>query len=661
MELTANLTNAWAPPRRLTARLDPPALSAWTLAFSLVTYLALRDGGYDTVVRSEVGIAVWWIVLLTAMAGILPARIGTAGWAAIGLLGAFAAWTGLGIGWSESPERSVVELGRIAAYLGILVLAIALQGRTAARHTINGLASAIGLVAVLAVLSRLHPQAFPTNDHLQFLGQTAAHKLSYPLNYWNALAAFAAMGAPLLLAVALGARTVAGQALAAAALPLSALCVYLTVSRGGVLALGVGLIVFLLLVPRRLDALATLLVGGVGAAILVWATSKRNALTSGVPTPTAIHQGTQVLVLVVIVCAGVALLQVALALAARHLERPALLTPSPRATAKRALALAAAAIVVAVIAGVPGTLQQRWHDFKQPLGVVVPHSETTVFDRLSAANGNARYQFWQAAVDANAPHPWKGIGPGTFEFWWSRHATTSGFVRNAHSLYFETLAETGIVGLALLGGLLLWFAGVAVRRSLRASLGLRLWIAAASGGLAAFLFSAAVEWVWQMAAIAAAALVLGAVIIAGREEAPPTATSATRAARAPRLIVALLSVAALAAVLVPFAGELALRQSRTAAADGHLAAAYRDSLTAQRLQPYAAAPRLQEALVLEAAGQLAPAAAAAQIATTDGPTDWRNWLTLARIDARRGDTGAALAAMRHARALNPRSSLFPRT
>jgi cytochrome c-type biogenesis protein CcmH/NrfG len=46
------------------------------------------------------------------------------------------------------------------------------------------------------------------------------------------------------------------------------------------------------------------------------------------------------------------------------------------------------------------------------------------------------------------------------------------------------------------------------------------------------------------------------------------------------------------------------------------------------------------------------------VATTDSPTDWTTWLTLARIDARRGFNGAALAELRRARQLNPRSTLF---
>jgi hypothetical protein len=647
-----------ARPRSATLHVDAPALSAWTLAFSLVAYLAFRDGGYDTVVRSEVAVALWWIVLLAALVGILPTRIPRAGWVAIGLLAGFVLWTGLAIGWSESAERSSIELGRVAAYLGVLVLAIALQGRTAARHTVNGVACAIGLVTLLAVLSRLHPQAFPANDHFQFLGPGSGSKLSYPLNYWNGLAAFAAMGVPLLLAVALGARSLAGRALAAATLPLSALCLDLTISRGGVLALGVGLAAFVVLVPRRAFALGTLASAGTGAAILVWATSQRDALTGGVPTPLAIHQGTQMLWLALIVCLGVGLLQVAIGLADRHATLPAALEPSRRTALLRTAALLAVALVVGIAAGVPGTVQTRWNEFRAPSGAVVPTSETAILGRLQAANGNGRHEFWQAALKAERSAPLTGIGPGTFEFWWARHATAPGFIRDAHMLYLETLGETGIVGLLLLGGLLLWLLGVAVARSLRAPPELRLWIGGAAGGVAAFMTSAALEWVWELAAIAVAVMLLGAVIVAGRDDVPAALDPPGPVRPAPRILLALLALACLGAVLIPLSAAVSTRESRSAAARGDLTAALRDSRAAEQLQPYAATPHLQRALLLEEAGALAPAATAAAAATADEPTNWRTWLVRARIDARRGASAPAVDELRRARRLNPRSDLF---
>ena len=665
MELTQPATSpgATARLRHLTARIDPPAVAAWTLAFAVVAYLALSNGGYDTIVRGQIGIAVWWIVLLGALAGVLPARIGGAGYAAIGLLAAFALWTGLASGWSESAERSVTELGRVAAYLGVLVLALALQGRTTARHTIHGLACAIGLVTLLAVLSRLHPQWFPANDHLEFLGPVSARKLSYPLNYWNTLAAFAAIGVPLLLGIALSARALAGQAIAAAMLPVSVLCVYLTISRGGAVALAVGVVVFLAFVPRRLAALGTLLVAGAGSAILLSAASRRDALQDGLPTPAALHEGSELIWLAVIVCAGVALLQVALGLAARHLERPTALAPGRRTLAMRALAVAAVACVIATAVGVPGSVGDRWQEFKAPVGTVGSGAEDDVFSRLSGVNGNSRYQYWQSALDAHASNRWTGIGPGTFEFWWSRHGTAPGFIRDAHTLYFETLAETGIIGFALLGGLLALMLIAAVTRSLRARPALRIRIAAAVGALASFMTSAAFEWVWEVAAIACVVMLLGAVIIAGRDDGAPAEEARADTGRergrkrGPRIVLALLAVAAIGAVAVPMAGGLATRDAVDAAADGRLAAALEASRTAERLQPYAATPHLQRALVLEEAGALANAAQAASRATANEPTNWRTWFTLARIQARRGLGAEGVAALREARRLNPRSTI----
>ncbi|MGH2950597.1 MAG: hypothetical protein ACRDKX_00950, partial [Solirubrobacterales bacterium] len=57
-----------------------PAIAGYALPFLLILYLALEGGGYDPIVRGEVGIAVWWIVLLGAVAGVLPAaRVSKAG------------------------------------------------------------------------------------------------------------------------------------------------------------------------------------------------------------------------------------------------------------------------------------------------------------------------------------------------------------------------------------------------------------------------------------------------------------------------------------------------------------------------------------------------------------------------------------------------------
>src|SRR5947209_2977024 len=91
-------------------RIDAGAMSAWTLAGVLVLYLGLDGGGYDVVVRSQVGVVVWWVVLVGAAWGVLPAvRPSRIAWAALALLGAFVLWTALGATWSQSTERSLEE------------------------------------------------------------------------------------------------------------------------------------------------------------------------------------------------------------------------------------------------------------------------------------------------------------------------------------------------------------------------------------------------------------------------------------------------------------------------------------------------------------------------------------------------------------------------
>src|SRR6202012_5653518 len=53
----------------------------WGLAVLLSVYLALSGGGYDIVVRSEIGLLVWWFILLGALVGLLPrAQVPRAGW-----------------------------------------------------------------------------------------------------------------------------------------------------------------------------------------------------------------------------------------------------------------------------------------------------------------------------------------------------------------------------------------------------------------------------------------------------------------------------------------------------------------------------------------------------------------------------------------------------
>jgi hypothetical protein len=622
----------------------------WALPFALVVYLALKGGAYDDVIRGQTGIAISWVLLLGALVGILPvARIGRSGWVALGLLGAFAAWTALGITWSDSAGRSVAELGRVALFVAVFGLALAAQGREGVRRTVGGVTTAIGVVAVLALLSRLHPSWFPPNDTATFLSSEAS-RLNYPLNYWNGLAAFMAIGLPAMLAFASRARWIGTRAVAAAAVPAMVLVAYYTFSRGGALEIAVGVVVLLALHPRRLSLLPTLLLSAAGSALLIAATRQRDALDHALNNSAAHSQGNDMLAVVLVVCAGVGLIQAAIALAAKYEIGPRVRIPR-RAGATAVAAAAIVAVIVAVAAGAPGKLSDDWQQFKNPNGVTTGANG----ERFISSSGNGRYQYWQSAVDANSTDPLIGIGPGTWEYWWAENGSIPGFVVNAHSLYFETLGEVGIVGLVLLGGSLIWILAVGVRRSLTASRD-RTLLAGATAGAAAFAVAAGVDWVWQIAVIPIAFLLLAAAILGSR------ARSRTRDVPerklAPRIVLGAMAAAALIVIAIPLAGVDAVRSSQSEVRSGNLDAALADARTARDVQPYSATASLQEALVLELKGDLSGAVAAAKDATSQSSNDWHNWLVLSRLEAERGDSSAAIADYMKAKSLNPRSALF---
>jgi hypothetical protein len=640
----------------LRARLDPAAAGIWVLAFVLPLYLALKGGGYDGIVRGQVGIAVWWAVIVGAAVGVLPvARPTRAAWPMIGLLTAFTAWTLLSTTWSSSSERSVLEAARVATHLGVLVLAVTALRRDTARHAVNALATAIAVVGGLALLSRLHPSWFPEPATATFLPSVAS-RLSYPLNYWNGLGAFMAMGIPLLLCVASSARTFAARALAAAAIPLCFATLYLAYSRGALLALAFALAVLLIAWPRRMSLLASVVVAAAGSALLVLNIAHRHELADGTRLDIALRQGDQLLWITAFVIIGCGLLQIAVALVDRFVERPRLLRISLRRLTTASLAAVLLVVVLGIAAGGVGKASDEWQSFKR-LDTSINGVQGNTAQRLTATSGNGRYQYWVSATDAASEHPVKGVGAGTFEYWWAQHATIGGFIRNAHSLWMETLAELGYTGLVLivaLFGLPLVAGAVRMRRLLKPD---RAIAAAALAGFVAFCVSATFEWVWQIAVLPVAALLLGAVLVM-----PSRKRESGRKGSALVIRLPLVAVAAAMIVLIalPVAGLVSVRESQADAQRNNLPSALNRAATAQKVQPYAATPQLQQALLLESAGNLAAAAVAAQNATRAERENWRTWLVLSRIEAERGHAKASVAAYRQAKSLNPKSSLFSR-
>jgi O-Antigen ligase len=357
------------------------------------------------------------------------------------------------------------------------------------------------------------------------------------------------------------------------------------------------------------------------------------------------------------VCAGVALAQVAVGLAARYGvgPRPSV---SRRTTAALLGVTAAAALAVGFVAGVPGKLSDRWEAFKEP------GRGTTGLERLESAEGNFRYQIWESALDANASDPITGIGPGTFEYWWAQHKEVDTFVRDGHSLYLETLAEVGVVGLALLLGFIGTVLVVGSRGAFRGSEERRAMLAAATAACAVLALAATIDWVWELPVLPVTFLVLAAAILGNanprrrRSRGASGAGSSRARSIAARAAPVAFAAASLVVIASPMASAMFVRQSQEDVKVGDFGSAVESARDAKRFAPFAARPVLQEALVLELDGNLDGAVSAARRATSKEPGNWRNWFALSRIEAKLGNTGAAVEAAHQARSLNPRSQLF---
>lgn len=632
-----------APPR---VRVALGGLGAWLVPFAAILYLALQGGGYGSVVRGQVGIALWWGVLIGAVVAAVPRYVTRRGWCAIGLLAAFLAWSALSVTWSESDERTFAEIGRLATILGALVLSLAVLRDRFARQMLFGIATGLGVVALLAVLSRLHPGWFP-----EPLPGTSLSRLSYPLNYWNGLAVLVAMGIPLVLATATMARSIVARGAAAAALPVMVSCVLLTISRGGFAAAAAALVAFLVLTDDRLPKLATIAVVAPGSTILVAAALDRAELRDGLRTALAREQGDEILLALVLVMVGTAVAHAGVSLLVRHATRPRWLMPSRRAVTVGGLVAVTLGGAAATAAGVPGAVSDAWQEFKAPRLAAADVGSASTFQRLGSTTGNGRYQYWESAVRAQETRPLGGRGAGTFEYWWGRDGTRfGGYVRDAHSLYMQTFAETGLVGLALLVAFLMLLLAVGIWRAIRGPAEDRPIVAAATAGLIAFMLGAAVEWVWQITVIPVTLMMLAAVLLVGRQL--PRVSIQSRAV----LVVA--SLCCLPVLTISVAGASRVVDSQAAAGRGELMAALQAARDAQALQPYAATPWLQEALVLERAGDLDGAAVAAAEATDREATNWRTWLIRSRIEAQRGRAAVAVEHWRRARSLNPHSPIF---
>ena len=163
---------------------------------------------------------------------------------------------------------------------------------------------------------------------------------------------------------------------------------------------------------------------------------------------------------------------------------------------------------------------------------------------------------------------------------------------------------------------------------------------------------------WELTAVAvvAVACVGIAAVLDGRRVGLRATSRTTRLAwRGGGVAVALVLIVA---ELIPLLAQLRIGASQRASRQGKTALALADARAAVRVQPWAATPHLQLALVYEQTGDLASARTEIHRALARDPEGWQLALVSARLETESGNIAAARRRYARARALNPRSPLF---
>ncbi len=371
----------------------------------------------------------------------------------VGLLLTFAALSALSVVWSVQPDASWQNAGLMFAYSAVFGAAVVLARAAPARWpaVIGGVTLAAVVVCGYALLTKVFPSSLDAHDIYA--------RLQAPYGYWNATGLTAAMG--VIGCMWLGARRRGHALLSALAYPATGLLLVtlmLAYSRGALVALAVGLALWFAVVPLRLRGAAVLLTGALAAGLVVaWDFSRHALSTESVALHARVIAGRQLGVLLVAMLVLLAIVGVAIGFCTSR-------RPLSRATRGNAGAVLLSILVLAVIAfagalavshrGFTGSISHGFHSLTNTHAAVPANTP----GRLTAI-GSVRAVYWNEALQVFQAHPALGTGARSYGTARLRYRTEDLEANDAHGFVVQTLADLGLVGLAIALALLLtWMA-----------------------------------------------------------------------------------------------------------------------------------------------------------------------------------------------------------
>lgn len=478
------------------------APAAFVLTAVSIGLLAADEGGYFHGAW-QVATPLYAAVVVAILAGAAEVRLPMSAVLTIAGLAGLAGWTALSWFWSSDRAATLEDVHLVLVYVagGTALVLLANAGRGVA--VAAGVVAATAAVATFSMASRLYPGTFG-----MYTTGGGYGRLYQPIGYWNALGAFTVMGIVLALGFAARGGMLARMLAAAALIPLAP-TLYLTFSRGALVGLAAGLMALVLLDTSRVQLIVAAVAGSIGAVGALLAVHSHPGLTTyyrhiGKQSVQGAQTAARMVSLVPLGMGSAALLS--------GIEARFTASKMARTVAGTGMVLAACAAVAVGVnrLGSPiGLVHDAVHTFEKPAPTFKGGDLNL---RLLSLSPNGRVIFWKSAWHEFTGHPVVGSGGGTFARYWLIHRPVKVHVLYAHSLYLETGAELGVVGLAILLVALvppLW-AGIRQRGHPLA--------APVTAAYFGFLVHTGGDWTWQLPAVGLAALAIGAACIGLAED-----------------------------------------------------------------------------------------------------------------------------------------------
>jgi hypothetical protein len=634
------------------------------LAVVLCAFVARSGPLEEQTTWVEVGLLLIGAALCAAALA-LPRQSGTparlrGGWA-LGCFALLAAFTVLSIGWSLTPDASWQESSRTLAYLATLAGGVALARLAPGRW--SGLLYGVALSAVVicgwALLTKVFPGALARDE--------VYARLRAPFDYWNSVGLAAALGIfPLLWLAVRRSGHAALNALAWPGLGLLTVALLMAYSRGALLVVGIGLALWLAIVPLRLRTVVV--VGSVLATtlpLLAWAFAQEGLTRDSPPLALRVDAGHDLGALLVLLVA--ALLVAGLSAGFLSALHPPAAETRRRASRILVGALAAVpAIAILMLAnspgGIGGQVSKAWKQAVDPTA----HSPANSPARLTETS-SVRSRYWREAWWIHTQSPWLGTGAGSYATIRKHFRRDRNEVQHAHGYVAQTLADLGWVGIGLsVLAVLAWLLAAVRTLGLRPrDRGLpwdaeRIGVAALALVALSFGIHSAIDWTWFVAGNAVPGLLCAGWVAARGplrermepEPAPPRTLSPLRAGAA-GLVVAVAALAAWSA-LQPVRALHAENAAFTRQEHGQLPQAIAIARIAHERDPLALEPLFDIASFEQAAGNNGAAEQALEQALDREPYTAEPWRRLGRFRADvLHDPKGALRAFQTAYYLDP--------